>query len=198
MSKPKPNGAGLNPENHPSPINLPNAITVARIALVPIFVWLALTFPVSSLSGWWAVAVFVLASATDGIDGAIARSRGLITNLGKILDPIADKALTGAGFILLSWFGLVPWWATALVLLREWGITIYRLIVVNRVVIAASAGGKLKTILQSIIIPLMLAPISFAWTWLTPINEVLLWVTIGITVYTGFQYIVAAVKVPND
>jgi CDP-diacylglycerol---glycerol-3-phosphate 3-phosphatidyltransferase len=184
--------AGLNPADHPSPWNLPNAITAARILLVPLFIWLELKYPVSSLAGWWGVLVFVLASATDGIDGAIARRRGLITNLGKILDPIADKALTGAGFILLSWFGLVPWWATILVLIREWGITVFRLVVVNRVVIAASAGGKLKTILQSVIIPLMLAPVSF--TWLAVPEAILLWLTVALTVLTGYQYVHQAIK----
>lgn len=198
MSKKSQDGAGLNPADHPSPWNLPNAITAARILLVPLFVWLELKFSPNSVAGWWGVFVFVLASATDGIDGAIARRRGLITNLGKILDPIADKALTGAGFILLSGLGLVPWWATILVLVREWGITVFRLVVVNRVVIAASAGGKLKTILQSVIIPLMLAPISFSWSWLAIPEFVLLWLTVGLTVYTGFQYVYQAIKANHD
>lgn len=186
--------AGLNPADHPSPWNLPNAITAARILLVPLFIWLELKYPPASVAGWWGVLVFVLASATDGIDGAIARRRGLITNLGKILDPIADKALTGAGFILLSWFDLVPWWATILVLVREWGITVFRLVVVNRVVIAASAGGKLKTIMQSVIIPLMLAPVSFSWGWLAVPEAILLWLTVALTVVTGYQYVHQAIK----
>jgi len=77
-----------------SPYNLPNAITVARILLVPLYIWLSLHYGISGPMAWWAILVFVLAIATDGVDGAIARRRGLITNLGKILDPIADKALT--------------------------------------------------------------------------------------------------------
>ena len=173
----------------PSPYNLPNAITVVRILLVPLFIWLELRFPLTSLSGWWGVSVFVLAISTDGVDGAIARRRGLVTNLGKILDPIADKALTGSGFILLSWFGLLPWWATALILVRELGITAYRLIVVRKRVIAASSGGKIKTVLQAVIIPLMLSPISFAWAGLHVAEAILLWTTIGVTLYTGLQYV---------
>lgn len=175
---------------HPSPYNLPNAITVARILLVPLFIWLELRFPLGGLSAWWGVLVFVLAISTDGVDGAIARRRGLVTNLGKILDPIADKALTGAGFLLLSWFGMVPWWVTALVLVREIGITVYRLIVVRKRVIAASSGGKIKTTLQAVVIPLLLAPLDVFWQ----LKAVLLWAAVLVTLYTGLQYVWAEVK----
>lgn len=185
-------GKGDQPKaEHPSPYNLPNAITVARILLVPLFVWLELHFPQGSLSGWWGVGVFVLAISTDGVDGAIARRQGLVTNLGKILDPIADKALTGAGFFLLSWLGYIPWWVTVLVLIREIGITVYRLVVVRRRVIAASSGGKLKTTLQGIVIPLLLAP-DFGIPW--QFKAVLLWATVAVTVFTGLQYVWAEVK----
>jgi len=175
---------------HPSPYNLPNAITVARILLVPLFIWLELRFPLGGLTAWWGVLVFVLAISTDGVDGAIARRRGLVTNLGKILDPIADKALTGAGFLLLSWFGMVPWWVTALVLVREIGITVYRLIVVRKRVIAASSGGKIKTTLQAVVIPLLLAPLDVFWQ----LKAVLLWAAVLVTLYTGLQYVWAEVK----
>lgn len=183
--------AGLNPAGHPSPLNLPNAITVARIALVPLFIWLSLTLPITdmtTLSGWWTVTVFVLAIATDGVDGAIARRRGLVTNLGKILDPIADKALTGAGFLLLVYFGQAPLWAVALILLREIGITIFRLIVVRRRVIAASGGGKLKTVLQAVVIAVMLSPLMTV-SFVPPFAELLFWITAGITIFTGVQYL---------
>jgi len=176
--------------SHPSPYNLPNAITVARILLVPLFIWLELRFPLGGLTAWWGVLVFVLAISTDGVDGAIARRRGLVTNLGKILDPIADKALTGAGFLLLSWFGMVPWWVTALVLVREIGITVYRLIVVRKRVIAASSGGKIKTTLQAVVIPLLLAPLDVFWQ----LKAVLLWAAVLVTLYTGLQYVWAEVK----
>ncbi|MEY4618715.1 MAG: CDP-diacylglycerol--glycerol-3-phosphate 3-phosphatidyltransferase, partial [Actinomycetota bacterium] len=102
-------------------MNLPNLITIIRIAFVP-----------------------------DGVDGAIARRKNLVTNLGKLLDPIADKALLGGALVSLSILGEVPWWITTVILVREIGITAYRLIVVKKRVIAAAGGGKLKTILQSI------------------------------------------------
>jgi len=191
--------AGLNPKDHPSQWNLPNAITIARILLVPVFVWLALKYQnKDSLHAWWAVLVFVLAISTDGLDGAIARKRGLVTNLGKILDPIADKALTGAGLILLSMLGLVPWVATVLILVRELGITVYRLIVVKKRVVAASGGGKLKTTLQGIVIPLILSPLDHYWPTLIAVEQILLWVTVAITVFTGLQYVFAAMKASND
>ncbi|MEY2915389.1 MAG: hypothetical protein RLZ69_362 [Actinomycetota bacterium] len=189
--------SGLRPEGHPSPWNLPNAITVARIFLVPLFIWSELNFGLGGLTAWWGILIFVVASATDGIDGAIARRRGLITNLGKILDPIADKALTGAGFMLLAYFGFVPWWAVVLILIREIGLTVYRLVVVNRVVIAANSGGKIKTILQSIVIPLMLSPVLQWSAWIQIFAQLLFWVTAVITVYTGVQYVVAAARSPK-
>ena len=190
MSKDSANSA--NPA--PSPWNLPNAITVVRILLVPLFIWLELHFGLVSAQAWWGVLVFVVAISTDGIDGAIARRRGLITNLGKILDPIADKALTGAGFLLLAFYSFVPWWAVILILAREIGITVYRLIVVQRVVIAASGGGKLKTVLQAIVIPLLLSP-AMGWaTWIQIFAQILFWITALITLATGAQYVMAAVR----
>jgi len=174
-----------------SPYNLPNAITVVRILLVPVFVWLTLKFGVGQLTSWWGVLVFVLAISTDGVDGAIARRKGLITNLGKILDPIADKALTGAGFILLGYYGMLPWWAVALVLLREWGITVWRLSIARKLVVPANSGGKLKTVLQSIAIPLMLSPLASSFEWISVAATLLTWVTVVITVVTGVQYLVA-------
>ena len=181
-----------------SPYNLPNAITVTRILLVPLFVWLTLHFGLSDLTAWWGIGVFVLAISTDGVDGAIARRRGLVTNLGKILDPIADKALTGAGFILLGIYGMLPVWAIVLVLLREWGITVWRLVLARNVVIAANRGGKIKTILQAVVIPLMLSPLAQMWYWLAATAQVLCWITVLVTVGTGVQYLWAARGLKRD
>nr|NLD40064.1 CDP-diacylglycerol--glycerol-3-phosphate 3-phosphatidyltransferase [Actinomycetales bacterium] len=117
---------------------------MTRILMVPVFVWLFLLDGTS----WRLVAagVFLVAALTDRLDGYLARSRGLITDLGKLLDPIADKALVISALLLLSWDGLVPWWVTVLILVRELGITLLRMVMRRRAVMAASQGGKLKTV----------------------------------------------------
>lgn len=178
-----------------SALNLPNAITISRILLVPVFVWLLLIHPdKSDPMRWLATACYVLSIATDSIDGAIARSRGLITNLGKLLDPIADKALIGGALVVLSLLNEVSWWITILILVREIGITIYRLVVVKKVVIAASSGGKFKTILQGSILGVMISPLDYYLPWLAAVEKYVLYFTVLITVLTGWQYLVAAYK----
>src|SRR5262249_5156022 len=119
-------GHGSAPHAAPGPglLNVANALTVVRILLVPVFVW----FLAAGGTGWRlaALAVFCVASLTDLADGKLARSRGLVTDFGKIADPIADKALTGAALITLSALGELPAWVTGLILLREVGITVMR------------------------------------------------------------------------
>lgn len=131
------------PEPAPSNWNLPNALTTLRIVMVPFFGWALLVDDGQSIL-WRCVAwaLFVAAMITDKIDGDIARSRNLVTNFGKIADPIADKALTGMAFVGLSIVGDLWWWVTALVLVREWGITLLRLWVIRHGVMAAGRGGK--------------------------------------------------------
>ena len=182
------------PNTSSNPWNLPNAITTARILLVPYFIWL-LFQPVGDheLTRWFATLVFVIGISTDGIDGAIARRRGLITNLGKILDPIADKALIGGALVALSILGEVAWWATIAILVRELGITAYRFIVIRKRVVAASGGGKLKTVSQSIVAGLIMSPIAtYLPGWFVNIELGLLIFVVFITVYTGIQYMVSA------
>lgn len=175
-------------------MNLPNLITAARIALVPIFIWLLAGFQ-QETGRWWALAVFVLAMATDGLDGSIARRRGLVTNLGKILDPIADKALIGGALVTLSVLGEVHWGFTVAILVREIGITIYRLAVIRNRVIAASGGGKFKTVFQSIVVGLLISPFAHYWKPLGSIDLVLLAIAAVITVVTGAQYLLATIRV---
>ncbi|MCF8523947.1 MAG: CDP-alcohol phosphatidyltransferase family protein, partial [Aquiluna sp.] len=102
----------------------PNLITSVRILMVPLVLWLIMVGWDSFAERMIALVLLVLAASTDGIDGAIARKRNLVTNLGKILDPIADKALLSGALIVLSIQGAVPWWATVLILIREFGITV--------------------------------------------------------------------------
>ena len=174
-------------------MNLPNLITIARIALAPVFIWVLLLFPQSSAhERWIAVGLFVLASATDGVDGALARKRNQVTDLGKLLDPIADKVLIGGALVTLSLLGEIPWWITVLILVREIGITIYRLAVIKDRVIAASGGGKLKTVLQSVAVGFYLSPLAGYWVPIGIIQQIILYAALISTVVSGIQYLVAA------
>ncbi|WP_314149869.1 CDP-diacylglycerol--glycerol-3-phosphate 3-phosphatidyltransferase [uncultured Leifsonia sp.] len=176
--------------------NLPNVITVVRILLAPAFVWMLLADAGHDGPLRWAAAVlFVLAIATDGVDGAIARRNNLVTDLGKLLDPIADKVLTGGALIALSILGELPWWVTVVILVREIGITVYRFVVIRQGVIAASRGGKIKTIVQSVAISFALFPL---WTvlgdWIFWVNGILMTAAVVLTVVTGFDYLWQAYK----
>src|SRR5204863_2483476 len=139
--------------------NPANVLTVVRIILVPVFVAIVVA---SGLTGTGsriaACLVFCLASATDYVDGWIARKWSLVTSFGKIADPIADKALTGTALVLLSLYDQVWWWVTIVILVREWGVTALRLWVLRYGVIPASRGGKVKTALQIVAIAWYLAP----------------------------------------
>jgi CDP-diacylglycerol--glycerol-3-phosphate 3-phosphatidyltransferase len=143
-----------------SNLNLPNVLTTLRIVMVPFFGWALLQDGGDTVT--WrlvAFALFVLAMITDKIDGDIARARGLVTDFGKIADPIADKAITGMAFIGLSIVGDIWWWVTIVVLAREWSVTVLRLSVLKHVVIAASGSGKLKTVLQAVALSVLLLPL---------------------------------------
>ncbi|TYK48212.1 CDP-alcohol phosphatidyltransferase family protein [Actinomadura decatromicini] len=165
--------------------NVANALTLVRIALVPVFVW----FLFLDGDGWRlaAFAVFAAASITDKIDGDLARARGLVTDFGKIADPIADKALTGAALVSLSLMGELWWWVTVVIMVREIGITVLRFIVIRRGVIPASKGGKLKTMLQVIAIGLYILPGP-----LDPLRWAAMGAALVVTVVTGADYVVRA------
>jgi CDP-diacylglycerol---glycerol-3-phosphate 3-phosphatidyltransferase len=190
----------------PSNWNLPNALTTLRILMVPFFGWALLTHGGTSVL-WRIVAwaVFAAAMVTDKVDGDIARSRGLVTDFGKISDPIADKALTGMAFVGLSVIGELWWWVTALVLLREWGITLLRLWVIRYGVMSAGSGGKLKTILQTgalglFILPLRLLPhpwgdIGQGIWWFA---AVAMGAAVAVTVVTGADYVAKALTVRRE
>jgi CDP-diacylglycerol--glycerol-3-phosphate 3-phosphatidyltransferase len=180
-------------ECHVSNWNLPNILTVVRIIAVPFFVVVLLaggTFGAEDVAQrWLAFALFIAAMITDWADGYLARSRNLITSFGKIADPIADKLLTGAAFITLSWLGELWWWVTAVILLREWGITIMRFFVIKYGVMAANKGGKIKTVLQTIALVVMLLPLGLLGEpWLVP-GWVLMAAVTAITVWTGVVYV---------
>ena len=183
--------------------NLPNILTMLRIVLVPFFVWFLIADAPglhSQASGWrWAaVAAFAVAIYTDKLDGDIARSRGLVTDFGKIADPIADKLLTGSALVMLSLLNELPWWITLVILVREWGITALRFFVIRYGVIPASRGGKLKTVVQTVAIFLYLLPLAAIAPWLTWVAFGVMLAAVLITVWTGAEYVVQALKVRSE
>ncbi|HKE67631.1 MAG TPA: CDP-diacylglycerol--glycerol-3-phosphate 3-phosphatidyltransferase [Nocardioidaceae bacterium] len=166
--------------------NIANGLTVLRLVLVPLFGWLLLTDDGES-DGMRVAAfvVFAVAAATDKFDGELARRRGMVTDFGKVVDPIADKALTGMAFIGLSILGELPWWVTVVVLVRELGVTALRFWVIRIGIIAASRGGKLKTALQTLALGLYILPLSSAFD---PVEIVAMALAVIVTVVTGFDY----------
>jgi len=184
------------PERRPSNWNVANALTVLRIVLVPVFLWLLLRHGGLDVADrWWAFAVFVVAMVTDRIDGDVARKYGLITDFGKIADPIADKALTGAAFISLSAIGELWWWVTIVILVREIGITLMRFVVIKYGVMPASKGGKLKTALQALALALMLPPLGGVVYWA---GCAVMGAALVVTVVTGVDYVLAARRLVQD
>ncbi|WP_050792850.1 CDP-diacylglycerol--glycerol-3-phosphate 3-phosphatidyltransferase [Gordonia neofelifaecis] len=177
-------------------VNIANALTVFRIVLVPVFV--VLLFVDDGHSTAWRIAAFVVfavAAFTDQLDGRLARGMNLVTDFGKMADPIADKALIGAALISLSVLGDLPWWVTVVVLAREVGVTLLRFWVLRYGVIPASRGGKLKTLLQSVAIGLFVLPLSGAWhtaAWVIMIAAVVA------TVATGLDYVWRALAMRRD
>ena len=142
-------------------VNLPNALTVLRLAVVPVFaVLLVSDGGVDDERRYWATLAFTLAIITDVYDGMIARRTGQVTEFGKLADPIADKALTGTALIGLSVLGLLPWWVTGAILVREIGVTVLRFWVIRHGVMASSRGGKIKTVAQAVAIGLYIMPLS--------------------------------------
>lgn len=170
--------------------NIANALTVFRLALVPVFC-IALFWDGGHQDGWrWvAFGVFAVASYTDRIDGQIARSRNLVTAFGKLADPIADKALTGAALIGLSLLGDLPWYVTVVVLVREIGVTLLRFWVIRHGVIPASRGGKLKTLLQGLAIGFYVLPLT---GWLATGRALVMVLAVAVTVVTGIDYVARA------
>ena len=191
------------PQGSPAPaqaplVNIANALTVLRLILVPVFIWLMLRQ--GGVMRLAATVVFIVAAFTDRLDGQLARSWNLVTSFGKIADPIADKALTLSAFVLLSVAGRLWWWITLIIIVRELGITLLRLGMLRRAVMAASRGGKLKTVLQILGIVGLLTP----WTMILPAGAagavtVLAYLIVAgalvVTVVTGVDYIVQALRI---
>lgn len=180
----------------PSAWNIANALTICRILLVPVYGWLLVAGGETVHLRLWAATVLAVATATDRLDGEVARRRSLVTNLGKIADPIADKTLMGMAFVGLSILGELPWWVTIVVLVREWGVTVLRFFVIRHGVMPAGRGGKVKTALQFFglllyTLPLWSFPGAQGWTW---VARVVLGLAVVVTVVTGLDIAVKAVR----
>lgn len=184
------------PAQAPVPnLNIANILTTLRIIMVPFFVWALLADEREhGVLRWVAFGLFALAIYTDKLDGDLARSRNLITNFGKIADPIADKLLTGSALVVLSIIGELPWWITIVILVREWGITALRFAVIRYGVMAASGGGKLKTVLQAAAILLYLLPWSQTVPWLGVVAFVVMLIAVAATLITGADYVIKAMQ----
>ncbi|MGW0227696.1 CDP-diacylglycerol--glycerol-3-phosphate 3-phosphatidyltransferase [Actinopolymorpha singaporensis] len=175
------------PKASPSVWNGPNVLTALRVVMVPVFGWLLLSEGgADTTHRFAALAVFLLAALTDRFDGELARRYNLVTDFGKIADPLADKALMGMALVGLSVLGELPWWVTAVVLVRELGITLLRFLVIRSQVIAASRGGKAKTVLQTVAITLYLLPYDGP---VRIVAMVVMAAAVVVTVVTGVDYL---------
>jgi CDP-diacylglycerol--glycerol-3-phosphate 3-phosphatidyltransferase len=178
--------------DHVSAWNIANGLTVLRLLLVPFFA--ASLFHDHGHNNGWRVAawgVFAVASLTDRFDGELARRRGLVTEFGKLADPIADKALIGTALVGLSLLHELSWWITVIILIREVGVTVLRFWVIRHGVIAASRGGKIKTLLQSVAIGLYVLPLN---GWLHDIAVIVMLAAVALAVITGADYVARAVR----
>jgi CDP-diacylglycerol--glycerol-3-phosphate 3-phosphatidyltransferase len=166
-----------------------------RILMAPIFVFLLLAYPEQATwQRFLALFLFVLAISTDGIDGMIARRTDKVTELGKFLDPIADKVLIGGALLALSILGEIDWWVTAVILLREVAVTVYRAAVANKVSLPASLAGKLKTILQGVAIGVVLAPFEVWFPLWSLFEQFTIYLAVAATVVSGISFFMAVRK----
>lgn len=168
-------------------------LTSLRIVAVPLFVWLVLRSDHTHVNWmWWSFACFVALMITDKLDGDIARKHNLITNFGKIADPIADKALMISAFVCLNIVGILPVWVTVVIVVRELGITFWRMIQLRQgKVVPASKGGKIKTTLQSVAVAMYLLPLTGLLWWLA---QAVMYAAVIVTVVTGIQYLIDSRK----
>ncbi len=168
-------------------MNLPNKLTVLRVVLVPFFVFFLETSLFPGWSKWIALAIFVIASLTDLLDGMIARKYNLVTNFGKFMDPLADKLLVSAAMICLVAQGLLSSWIVIVIISREFIISGFRLVASdNGVVIAASYWGKFKTVFQMAMIILLIMNIS----QIAILTEIVVWISVILTIVSLIDYLI--------
>jgi CDP-diacylglycerol--glycerol-3-phosphate 3-phosphatidyltransferase len=183
------------PNNEVPILNIPNLLTVARLLMVPVFGYLVLASDQTNAVQWASATVFLVAALTDLIDGVWARRYGLVTNFGKIADPIADKALIGTALVALSIQGEIAWWVTAVIIFREVAVTLLRFWVIKQGVIPASRGGKVKTVSQIVAIVAFLIPLN---GWVDAVAQMSLGVALALTITTGIDYVLKARILPKS
>lgn len=176
-------------------VNYANILTLIRLLLVPVFAGIVFAETMTPNKWWSAAGIFFAAGFTDFLDGVIARRFNLVTDLGKIADPIADKALIGTALVALSSHGIVPWWVSVLIISREVLVTLLRLRVLRHGVIPASRGGKLKTFSQGFAILFYLVP---SQGMINDLAHLLMYIAVGLTVITGVDYVIQARKLVNE
>lgn len=183
------------PSNEVPVLNIPNLLTGARLLMVPVFGYLVLAVEQTQSVQWASAAVFLVAALTDLVDGVWARRYGLVTNFGKIADPIADKALIGTALVALSIQGDIAWWVTIVIIAREVAVTLLRFWVIKKGVIPASRGGKLKTVSQIVAIVAFLIPLH---GWVDAVAQMSLGIALALTITTGIDYVLKARVLPKN
>ncbi len=175
-------------------MNLPNKLTLFRVILIPFFVVFMLA-DITAYDKWIALAIFIIASLTDLLDGKIARKYNLVTNFGKFMDPVADKLLVCSALICLVALERIPAWIVIVIIAREFIISGFRTLAAdNGVVIAASYWGKFKTTFQMVMICLMIADIEA----LLIVTSVVMWIALALTVISLVDYLMKNKDVMKD
>ena len=175
-------------------MNLPNKLTVFRVILIPFFV-LFLLLDITAYDRWFALAIFIIASLTDFLDGHIARKYNLVTNFGKFMDPLADKLLVCSALICLIELDRIPSWIVIVIIAREFIISGFRLVASdNGVVIAASYWGKFKTTFQIMMICLMIAGLAPLYY----VTQIVMWIALALTVISLLDYLIKNKRVMQD
>jgi len=176
-------------------MNLPNKLTFFRVCLIPVFLFFYLVQPLRApISDWLALVLFAIASITDAIDGYVARRYNLVTNFGKLMDPLADKLLVCAALVAFVASNVLPAWAVVLLISREFFVSGLRQLALEQgKVIEASAGGKIKTTTQIVLILFLLLPMS--WTNHVVLVTLLLFITLAASIFSAIDY---ALKVRTE
>lgn len=175
-------------------MNLPNKLTILRVIMIPFFI-VFLLVPITPYDKWIALAIFIIASITDLLDGKIARKYNLVTNFGKFMDPLADKLLVCSALICLIELGKIPAWMVIVIIAREFIISGFRLVASDcGVVIAASYWGKFKTTFQMVAVCLLIADIATLWM----VTQIILWIAVILTVVSLVDYLIKNKEVMKD